>query len=65
MPEAEEKSVQQTEEAVSSAVKQIPNILPEPKKHVKREAIDFTKDVPEEEMHFDVDVASNDDFDLK
>lgn len=65
MPEAEEKSVQQTEKAASPAVKQIPNILPEPKKHIKREAIDFTKDIPEEQMYFDVEVSSNDDFDLK
>lgn len=65
MSEIEEKSVQQTEEAVSSAVKQIPNILPEPKKHIKRKTIDFTKAIPEEQMYFDVEVPSNDDFDLK
>ena len=65
MSEIEEKSVQQTEEVTSPTVKQIPNILPEPKKHIKREAIDFTKDIPEEQMHFDVEVAPNDDFDLK
>ena len=63
--ETEEKSVQQTGETASPTVKQIPNILPEPKKHIKRKTIDFTKAIPEEQMCFDVEVPSNDDFDLK
>ncbi len=40
----------------------IENPLPLPKKHVKRE-MDYDYQIPEEDMHYDVDVAEKDDFD--
>lgn len=41
----------------------IPNPLPGPKKHVKRE-LDFEMTVNEDELEFDHEVSENDDFDL-
>ena len=70
IPEAGEAEKTPVEEIPAEALpeenyKQIPNVLPEPKKHVKREAVDFTQDISEELMHFDVEITSDDDFDLK
>lgn len=62
---SEEDMKEETDEVMQPVVQQIPNILPEPKKHVKREAVDFSKEIAEKQMHFDIDVAPNDDFDLK
>lgn len=41
----------------------IENPLPLPKKHVKRE-MDYDHDIPEEDMHYDIEVAEDDDFDI-
>ena len=62
---SEEDMTEETHEAMKPVVQQIPNVLPEPKKHVKREAVDFAKEIDEQQMHFDIDVAPDDDFDLK
>jgi len=43
----------------------IPNVLPEPKKHVKRDAVDYAVEVPEELLHFDHEISEEDDFDIK
>ncbi|MCR4705520.1 MAG: hypothetical protein K5641_05590 [Lachnospiraceae bacterium] len=45
-------------------VKFIPNPLPVPKKHVKRE-LDFGKEVADEDMRYDIEVSADDDFDIK
>ena len=70
IPEAGEAEKTPVEEIPAEALpeenyKQIPNVLPGPKKHVKRETVDFTQDISEELMHFDVEITSDDDFDLK
>ena len=57
--------IPEPDEPVKPMIKQIPNVLPEPKKHVKREAVDFASQIPEESMHFDLDDDFDDDFDLK
>ena len=44
--------------------KQIPNVLPMPKKHERKGTIDFEIEVSKQEMHFDVDTNGNDDFDI-
>lgn len=41
----------------------IENPLPVPKKHVKRE-MDYDREVPESAMHFDIEIAEGDDFEL-
>ena len=41
----------------------IENPLPVPKKHVKRE-MDYDHEVPETAMHFDIEIAEGDDFEL-
>ena len=41
----------------------IENPLPVPKKHVKRE-MDYDHAVPESAMHFDIEIAEEDDFEL-
>lgn len=40
----------------------IENPLPLPKKHVKRE-MDYDYDVPESDMHYQIEIAAGDDFD--
>lgn len=39
------------------------NPLPLPKKHVKRE-MDYDHEIPEEAMHFDVEISEGDDFEI-
>lgn len=41
----------------------IENPLPVPKKHIKRE-MDYDHEIPEEAMHFDVEIAEGDDFEI-
>lgn len=41
----------------------IENPLPLPKKHVKRE-MDYDHNILEEDMHYDIEVAEDDDFDI-
>lgn len=41
----------------------IENPLPVPKKHVKRE-MDYDHEVPESAMHFDIEIAEGDDFEI-
>ena len=41
----------------------IPNPLPVPKRHEKRE-LGYDRDVPSSKMHYDVVVNQNDDFDI-
>lgn len=54
--------------APAQAVKEKPrfleNPLPLPKKHVKRE-MDFDYNVAEADMHYDLEVAEEDDFDIR
>ena len=45
-------------------VKLIDNPLPLPKRHVKK-TMGYQREVPPEEMHYDIEVEENDDFDLK
>lgn len=45
-------------------VKFIENPLPLPKKHVKK-TMGYQREIPPEEMHYDVEVDENDDFDLE
>ena len=42
----------------------IPNPLPVPKRHVRRE-LDFGKEVADEDMKYDIEVSADDDFDIK
>ena len=51
---------QQTE---APKVKFIENPLPLPKRHVKRNRIDYSVEVPEEQMQYDVAVSEDDDWD--
>lgn len=41
----------------------IPNPLPVPKRHSRRE-MGYDHDVPPDKMHYDVEVPPGDDFDL-
>lgn len=62
-PAAAEPEPLQTEE--KSPVKLIPNPLPLPKKHVKKE-MDYAFEPPKERMHYDLNNYNvNDDYDLK
>lgn len=77
---AEEKDAEKTDEgqskvavaALSEAVdppaagkvKFIDNPLPLPKKHVKK-TMGYQREVPSEEMHYDIEVDENDDFDME
>lgn len=45
-------------------VRFIPNPLPVPKRHVRRE-LDFGKEVADEDMKYDIEVSADDDFDIK
>lgn len=73
--DAEENSVSQLPAAVAALseavdppedgkVKLIDNPLPLPKRHVKK-TMGYQREVPPEEMHYDIEVEENDDFDLK
>ena len=73
--DAEEDSVSQLPAAVAALseavdppedgkVKLIDNPLPLPKRHVKK-TMGYQREVPPEEMHYDIEVEENDDFDLK
>lgn len=50
---------------VEKPIKYIPNPLPLPKKHVKKE-LNYSFEIPEEKMKYDIEeLIENDDFDLK
>ncbi len=51
------------EEQTGEKPRYIENPLPVPKKHVKRE-MDYDREVPESDMHFDIEIAEGDDFEL-
>ena len=44
---------------------QIPNVLPGPRKHIRKEAIDYSYPVAPELLYFDIETTEADDFDLQ
>ncbi|MBQ5376409.1 MAG: hypothetical protein IIU45_06025, partial [Lachnospiraceae bacterium] len=42
----------------------LPNPLPVPKKR-ERKGMDYAKEVKEEDLHFDVEISDEDDFDIQ
>lgn len=56
--------VEKAEEALPQESNQIPNVLPGPKKHVRRNAVDFSYSVSPELLHFDLEPGEMDDYDL-
>ncbi len=58
-----EEQSEQTKQS-EKKVNFIPNPLPVPKRHVRRE-LDFGKEVADEDMKYDIEVSADDDFDIK
>lgn len=59
------EELQVEDSPIMKPIKFIPNPLPVPKKHVKKE-LNYSFEIPEDKMIFDIDLlVENDDFDLK
>lgn len=61
---AEEKPGETPEARPNKNISFIPNPLPVPKRHVKRE-MGYDHDVTPDKMHYDVELQPGDDFDIE
>lgn len=63
--ESPDKATEEPMQALPQTPHQIPNVLPGPRKHVRKEAIDYSYPVAPELLYFDIETTEADDFDLQ